>query len=184
MMKSTCYSRSVTRMTALALATMAMMATGLVERASAQPAPIVSMTVTGKAVSGGKQLPAEIRGTCFEKGKGEVLFALVFPSVAQAEAFFPLATYEGPDGKSAPMEVKLVREPKPVTFNFKSAAGWFGVKNDYLLSLRPTDTWTFLKQAATTSTISVKITQGAKTMVMTFEQPGEEIARFASGCKK
>jgi hypothetical protein len=167
---------SVTRLTALALVVTAI--------AFAQPTPVANMTVTGKAASGSKQLPAEIRGVCYEKGRGEITFALVFASVAQADAFFPLGTYEGPDGKSAPMEVKLTREPKPVTFNFKSAAGWFGVHNDYLLSLRPTDTWTFLKQSAAASSISVTIVQGAKSMVMTFEKPGEAIARFESRCKK
>jgi len=146
--------------------------------------PAATLSVPGKAVSGNMQLGAEIRGVCHAKGNGEVTFVLTFRALSEADAFFPLGTYEGPDGKAAPMEVHLTRAPKPVTFNFKSSAGWFGVKNDYLLSLRPTDTWTFLKQASDATAVSVSVVQGAKKMVLTFDNPGTEIAKFQAACKK
>jgi len=155
--------------------------------AAAQSTPVphlATLSTPGKAVSGAKELPAEIRGTCFEKGNAEITFVVTFQTIQEADAFFPLSTYEGPDGKTATMQILINRTPKPITFNLKDGAGWFGVKNDFILSIRRPDTWTFLKQAAEGSSIAMTVVNGQKKMTMTFDQPADAIGKFQNACRK
>ncbi|MEO8025752.1 MAG: hypothetical protein ABI823_04740 [Bryobacteraceae bacterium] len=147
-------------------------------------APPATITSPGKAVSGSKELPAEIRAFCRDKGEIELTFTLTFKALSEADPFFPLGVYEGPDGKPAPVQVSYTQGGKPATANYKSAAGWFGVRNDYLLSLRPADARALVTNAADSPSLSVTIPQGAKKLAMTFPAPGQAFKKIAATCKK
>ncbi len=90
--------------------------------ATAEPVPRATLSIPGKAISGGKELAAEIRGVCFSKDSGEVDFVVLFKTVKEADAFFPFGVFEGPDGQAANMQLTIAREPKPVTLSVKSGA--------------------------------------------------------------
>ncbi|MFN7956205.1 MAG: hypothetical protein U0610_31140 [bacterium] len=143
--------------------------------------------VTGTVRVAARELPAQIRVLCDDPRQPEIQLAVVFASGAEAagsDALFPFGVFEGPDGKPAPIAIQITPpNGKPWKASYTSSAGWFGVENEYLFSLKPADGKAFLKHAAAAKTVTVTIASQQATLAFTFADASESLAKAAAACR-
>lgn len=142
---------------------------------------------SGRAVMQGREFPAQVRVLCSGPKNIEVQLAVVFASGAEAagsDVLFPFGDFEGPDGKPAPIALQVTSaEGKSLEHRFMSAAGWFGVENEYLFSLRPTDGKRLLAEGATARSIAASIVAGRSSIAFTFPEPSGVLGKAAAACQ-
>lgn len=141
----------------------------------------------GKAVTQGREFPAQLRVLCTGPANVEVQLAVVFASGAEAagaDVFFPFGEFEGPDGKPAPIALEVTSaEGKALKHRFMSAAGWFGVEDEYLFSLKPADGKRLLAEGATAKAVAASIVAGRSSIAFSFAEPGAVLGKAAAACK-
>lgn len=141
----------------------------------------------GKAVTQGREFPAQLRVLCSGATNVEVQLAVVFASGAEAagsDVFFPFGEFEGPDGKPAPIALEVTSaEGKAFKHRFMSAAGWFGVEDEYLFSLKPADGKRLLAEGTTAKAIAASIVAGKSSIAFTFAAPSAVLGKAAAACK-
>ncbi len=176
-------TRGTTRMAVALVLTLAAALGPLAARALADS----RFRAPGKAVTQGREFPAQLRVLCSEPKNVEVQLAVVFASGAEAarsDAIFPFGEFEGPDGKPAPIALEVTgAEGKPSKHRLMSAAGWFGVEDEYLFSLKPADGRRLLAEGAAAKAITASIVAGRSSIAFTFAEPGTVLGKAAAACK-
>lgn len=141
----------------------------------------------GKAVMQGREFPAQIRVLCSGPKNVEVQLSVIFASGAEAagaDVFFPFGTFEGPDGKPAPIAIEVSgAEGRSTKYRFMSAAGWFGVEDEYLFSFKSTDGKRLLAEGATAKAITASIVAGRSSLSFSFPEPGTVLGKAAAACQ-
>lgn len=144
------------------------------------------LRVAGTVHVSDRELPAQIRFLCDDPRQPEIQLAVMFASGAEAaasDALFPFGDFEGPDGKPAPIAIQITpKEGKPWKAGFTSAAGWFGVEDEYLFSLRPADGKAFLKHLPSASSLAITIAAKKSTLAFRFPIVGDALTRATAAC--
>lgn len=143
--------------------------------------------VSGRAVMQGREFPAQLRVWCIGPTNVEVQLAVLFANGAEAagsDVFFPFGDFEGPDGKPAPIALEVTSAGgKSIKHRFMSAAGWFGVEDEYLFSFKPADGKRLVAEGATATSIAASIVAGRSSIAFTFPEPSAVLGKAAAACK-